>query len=82
MADRYFIGFRDRCVAKTKQLKTRWSELSDHGQVGVCLAGVTGVLAFWAVFWPVPTEVKGHGVLIYPDTVSYTHLTLPTKRIV
>ena len=70
MADRYFIGFRDRCVAKTKQLKTRWSELSDHGQVGVCLAGVTGVLAFWAVFWPVPTEVKGHGVLIYPDNAG------------
>ena len=70
MANRYFIGFRDGCVAQTKQLKKRWSELSDHGQVGVCLAGVTGVLAFWAVFWPVPTEVKGHGVLIYPDNAG------------
>ena len=70
MANRYLSGFRDRCVAKTKQLQTRWSALSDHGQVGVCLAGVTGVLAFWAVFWPVPTEVKGHGVLIYPDNAG------------
>jgi len=70
MANRYLSGFRDRCVAKTTQLQTRWSALSDHGQVGVCLAGVTGVLAFWAVFWPVPTEVKGHGVLIYPDNAG------------
>jgi len=70
MANRYLSGLRDRCVAKTKQLQTRWSALSDHGQVGVCLAGVTGVLAFWAVFWPVPTEVKGHGVLIYPDNAG------------
>ncbi len=44
--------------------------LSDHGQVGVSLAAVGGVLALWALFWPVPTEVQGTGVLIYPDNAG------------
>ena len=48
----------------------RWRGLSDHGQVGVCLAGVGGALALWALVWPVPTEVVGQGVLIYPDNAG------------
>jgi HlyD family secretion protein len=44
--------------------------LSDHAQVGVCLAAVSGVLGLWALFWPVPTEVSGTGVLIYPDNAG------------
>ena len=52
------------------QLRERWQGLSDHNQVGVCLAGVGGVVVFWALFWPVPTEVQGTGVLIYPDNAG------------
>ncbi|MFM7394437.1 MAG: hypothetical protein ACKO22_08780 [Cyanobium sp.] len=44
--------------------------LSDHAQVGVSLAAVGGVLALWGLFWPVPTEVQGTGVLIYPDNAG------------
>ncbi len=51
-------------------VKRRWNGLSDHGQVGVCLAGITGALGLWALFWPVPTEVSGNGVLIYPDNAG------------
>ena len=47
-----------------------WGGLSDHAQVGVALAGVSGVLALWALFWPVPTEVSGTGVLIYPENAG------------
>lgn len=46
------------------------SGLSDHDQVGVCLAGMGGALMLWALFWPVPTEVSGSGVLIYPDNAG------------
>ncbi|MEB3331336.1 MAG: NHLP bacteriocin system secretion protein, partial [Synechococcaceae cyanobacterium] len=51
-------------------LKQRWHGLSDHGQVGLCLAAVSGGLVLWALFWPVPTEVTGTGVLIYPDNAG------------
>ena len=44
--------------------------LSDHAQVGLGLAAVSGVLGLWALFWPVPTEVSGTGVLIYPDNAG------------
>lgn len=42
----------------------------DHRQVGCVLAGMTGALGLWALFWPVPTEVIGQGVLLYPDTAG------------
>ena len=50
--------------------QARWQGLSDHNQVGVSLAGVGGVLVLWALFWPVPTEVEGMGVLIYPNNAG------------
>ena len=50
--------------------KPRGQGLSDHNQVGVSLAGVGGVLVLWALFWPVPTEVEGMGVLIYPNNAG------------
>ena len=56
--------------SRARQLRQRWDGLSDHNQVGVCLAGVSGALAVWALFWPVPTEVQGTGVLIYPDNAG------------
>ena len=52
------------------KLKTRWNGLDDHQQVGVCLAGMGGLLTAWLVFWPVPTQVEGKGVLIYPDNAG------------
>jgi HlyD family secretion protein len=51
-------------------LSQRWQGLSDHDQVGVCLAGVGGVLVLWALFWPVPTEVEGMGVLVFPNNAG------------
>jgi HlyD family secretion protein len=51
-------------------LKARWQGLSDHSQVGVSLATIGGVLALWALFWPVPTEVEGNGVLVFPDNAG------------
>jgi HlyD family secretion protein len=29
-----------------------------------------GALGLWVLFWPVPTEVMGQGVLIYPETAG------------
>ena len=52
------------------RLQWRWQGLSDHQQVGICLAAVGGAIAAWALFWPVPTEVVGSGVLIYPDNAG------------
>ena len=57
-------------LAPLQGLRRRWSGLSDHQQVGVALAGVSGALGLWALFWPVPTEVLGTGVLIYPDNAG------------
>ena len=53
-----------------RRLQFRLQGLSDHNQVGVTLAGVGGVLVLWALFWPVPTEVEGMGVLIYPNNAG------------
>jgi HlyD family secretion protein len=44
--------------------------LSDRNLVGISLAGVSGALVAWALFWPVPTEVAGTGVLIYPENAG------------
>jgi len=51
-------------------LRQRWSGLSDHDQVGVTLAGMGGAIVLWALLWPVPTEVIGMGVLIYPNNAG------------
>ena len=56
--------------SRLARLRQRWQGLSDHEQVGVCLAGVGGAVVLWALFWPVPTEVMGNGVLIYPDNAG------------
>jgi len=36
----------------------------------VALAAVTAALGLWALLWPVPTEVNGTGVLLYPDNAG------------
>ena len=57
-------------IPAVQKLRHRWEALTDHQQVGCAQAGV-GILFFgWLVFWPVPTEVKGKGVLIYPDNAG------------
>ena len=38
-----------------------------EGQVLLAQAGVGVLTASWLVFWPVPTEVVGRGVIIVPD---------------
>ena len=52
------------------RLLQRWHGLSDHDQVGVCLAGMGGAIVAWALLWPVPTEVTGMGVLIFPNNAG------------
>ncbi|KEF40623.1 MAG: secretion protein HlyD [Cyanobium sp. CACIAM 14] len=56
-----------RPVRPLTALWRRWRGLGDRGQVGVCLAAMGGALGVWVLFWPVPTEVMGQGVLLYPD---------------
>ncbi|MDM7952797.1 MAG: NHLP bacteriocin system secretion protein [Cyanobium sp. CZS 25K] len=51
-------------------LRRRWGGLSDRGQVGAALVAMGGALGLWVLFWPVPTEVMGQGVLLYPDTAG------------
>ncbi|MCP9808238.1 NHLP bacteriocin system secretion protein [Cyanobium sp. HWJ4-Hawea] len=55
---------------QSRRVAARWQGLSDHGQVGVSLAAVGGTLVLWALFWPVPTEVEGMGVLVFPDNAG------------
>jgi len=57
-------------TTRVEFLRGRWNGLSDHDQVGVSLAGLGGLFSFWLVFWPVPTQVKGQGVLVYPDNAG------------
>ncbi|QNI88055.1 hypothetical protein [Synechococcus sp. ROS8604] len=34
------------------------------------MAGMGGLFTAWLLFWPVPTQVEGKGVLIYPDNAG------------
>ena len=56
--------------SRVERLRGRWSGLSDHQQVGASLAGIGGLFGLWLIFWPVPTQVEGQGVLIYPDNAG------------
>ena len=56
--------------SRVERLRGRWNGLSDHQQVGVTLAGVGAIFGVWLLFWPVPTEVEGRGVLIYPGNAG------------
>ncbi|MEB3257962.1 MAG: NHLP bacteriocin system secretion protein [Cyanobacteriota bacterium] len=51
-------------------LRQRWQGISEHDQVGLCLLAMTAGVVGWALFCPVPTEVRGEGVLIYPDNAG------------
>ena len=59
-----------RSLPSIPSLRQRWRNLSDHQQVGVSLVGVAGLFCGWLLFWPVPTQVQGKGVLIYPDNAG------------
>ncbi|MBL6800280.1 MAG: NHLP bacteriocin system secretion protein, partial [Synechococcus sp. BS307-5m-G37] len=56
--------------SRVEQLRGRWNGLSEHQQVGASLVGVGGLFGLWLLFWPVPTQVEGQGVLIYPDNAG------------
>ena len=56
--------------SRVERLRGRWNGLTDHQQVGASLAGVGALFGAWLLFWPVPTEVEGRGVLIYPDNAG------------
>ncbi|KZR86747.1 HlyD family secretion protein [Synechococcus sp. MIT S9509] len=56
--------------SRVERLRGRWNGLTDHQQVGASLAGVGALFGVWLLFWPVPTEVEGRGVLIYPDNAG------------
>ncbi len=48
----------------------RLRSLSPRQQLGAVLTVVGGALGAWAVFWLVPTEVVGKGVLLLPDNAG------------
>ena len=48
----------------------RLRSLSPRQQLGGVLALMGGALGAWAVFWLVPTEVVGKGVLLLPDNAG------------
>jgi len=52
------------------KLRHRWQSLDEHDQVGLCLGAVVAGLLGWALFCPIPTEVRGEGVLIYPENAG------------
>ena len=56
--------------SRLERLRGRWNGLNDHQQVGASLAGMGALFGAWLLFWPVPTEVEGRGVLIYPDNAG------------
>ena len=56
--------------SRVERLRGRWNGLSEHQQLGASLAGIGGLFGLWLIFWPVPTQVDGQGVLIYPDNAG------------
>ena len=56
--------------SRVERLRGRWNGLSDHQQVGTSLLAVGGLFGAWLLFWPVPTQVEGRGVLIYPNNAG------------
>ena len=64
------IAAEPRHRGPLQRLQARWLGLSDHSQVGLSLVGMGGVLVLWALFWPVPTEVEGQGVLVFPENAG------------
>ena len=38
--------------------------------MGLALLTIVAALLGWGLFWPIPTEISGQGVLIYPDTAG------------
>ena len=52
------------------RLQNGWGRLSDHDQVGVCLAAMGTALVGWALVWQIPTEVAGQGVFLYSDNAA------------
>ncbi|MCX5949169.1 MAG: NHLP bacteriocin system secretion protein [Cyanobacteria bacterium] len=47
-----------------------WHGLGPRRQLGLVLAAMTASVGAWALFWLVPTEVVGRGVLLLPDNAG------------
>jgi HlyD family secretion protein len=55
----------------------RWQGLGPRGQLGLALAAMTAAVGGWALFWLVPTEVVGRGVLLLPDNAGLLDARAP-----
>jgi HlyD family secretion protein len=53
-----------------EQAGGRWRGLGPRRQLGLVLAAVTASVGGWALFWLVPTEVVGRGVLLLPENAG------------
>jgi len=47
-----------------------WRGLGPRRQLGLVLAAMTTTVGAWTLFWLVPTEVVGRGVLLLPDNAG------------
>jgi HlyD family secretion protein len=47
-----------------------WRGLGPRRQLGLVLAAMSASVGVWALFWLVPTEVVGRGVLLLPDNAG------------
>ncbi|MFZ0406534.1 MAG: NHLP bacteriocin system secretion protein [Cyanobium sp.] len=52
------------------QASEHWRGLGPRRQLGLVLAAMTTAVGAWTVFWLVPTEVVGRGVLLLPDNAG------------
>jgi HlyD family secretion protein len=51
-------------------LQLLWFDAPGYRPVAIALAGMTALTGAWVLFWPVPTEVVGRGVLIVPGDAT------------
>ena len=52
------------------QAGVHWRGLGPRRQLGLVLAAMSASVGVWALFWLVPTEVVGRGVLLLPDNAG------------
>ncbi len=48
----------------------QWRQLGPRRQLGLVLVAMTTTVGAWGLFWLVPTEVVGKGVLLLPDNAG------------
>ena len=69
-----------------KRSRQRRDFIEKAGSTGLIFSGLVGMFFLTVLVWQIaiPTFIEGESGEIQPasESVSYTHLTLPTKRIV